>query len=152
MDLQSGVTTKAYTLSPATSGETYSFRVQARNSVGYSDDSNTLEIIAATEPGAPTNLVQVYSLITTDQVSFNWSAPEDDEGVPILDYTVELYDETAGNFKEVATATETSYTQTGLQENTSYKFRVRAKNSIGYGEFSSETSIATLMETIGTIS
>ena len=38
-----------------------------------------------------------------------------------------------------------------MPENTSYQFRVRAKNSLGYGEYSSELSIATLMGTIGTI-
>ena len=53
MDLASGLTTKAYTFSPVASGATYSFRVQARNSVGSSDYSNTLEIIAGTVPSTP---------------------------------------------------------------------------------------------------
>ena len=48
IDLASGLTTKAYTFSPAAPGVTYSFQVQSRNSVGYSDFSSTLEIIAAT--------------------------------------------------------------------------------------------------------
>ena len=89
--------------------------------------------------------------MTEEQVLLTWSAPEDDGGTPILNYSVEMYDEIARNFKEVATATETSYTRTGLQENTSYKFRVRANNSIGYGDYSSELSIATFMGTIGTV-
>ena len=33
-------------------GETYSFRVRARNSVGFSDYSSVLAIIAATTPDA----------------------------------------------------------------------------------------------------
>ena len=53
MDLESGLTTKAYTFTNAASGATYSFRVQARNSVGSSDYSNTLEIIAGTVPSTP---------------------------------------------------------------------------------------------------
>ena len=57
-----------------------------------------------------------------------------------------------GNFVEIATrVTQTSYTLPGLQENTSYQLRVRARNSVGYGDYSSELSIATLMGTIGTI-
>ena len=43
-----------------------------------------------TTPGAPTNLVKDHSLTTTDQVSFTWSAPEDDGGSSILSYSVEL--------------------------------------------------------------
>ena len=57
-----------------------------------------------------------------------------------------------GNFVEIATGvTQTSYTLPGLLENTSYQLRVRARNSVGYGDYSSVLSIATLMGTIGTI-
>ena len=101
--------------------------VTAVNLIGDSDVSNVGNgAIIATAPGTPTNLAKDNALITTDQVSFTWSAPEDDGGAPILDYSVEKYDETAGNFVEDANVTETSYTHTGLQENTTYKFRVRA--------------------------
>ena len=58
-DLASGLPSTAYTFSSSvTSGVTYKFRVLARNSVGYSDNSTVLEIIAATIPGTPTNLVR----------------------------------------------------------------------------------------------
>ena len=62
------------------------------NLIGDSDVSNVGNgAIIATNPEAPTNLVKDHSLTTTDQVSFTWSAPEDDGGSTILSYSVELY-------------------------------------------------------------
>ena len=65
-----------------------------------------------------------------------WSAPEDDGGEPILDYSVEKYDEVTLNFTVVASGlTPLAYTETGLSENTTYHYRVRAKNSFGFGDY-----------------
>ena len=47
--------------------------------------------------------------MTSDEVSFTWSVP-DDNGSPILDYSVEMYNETTKNFTEVASnLNQTSY-------------------------------------------
>ena len=53
--------------------------------------------------GAPQNLLKDRNQMTTSQVSFNWTAPEDDGGLTILDYSVERYETTTNNFTEVAT-------------------------------------------------
>ena len=83
--------------------------------IGASAESNVGNgAILPSTPGAPTNLAKDNAHITTDQVSFTWSAPEDDGGASILDYSVEMYEETAGNFVEDANVTDTSYTRTGL--------------------------------------
>ena len=52
--------------------------------------SSTLDIIAATVPDAPTNLVRDDSSTDTTQVSFSWTAPGDDGGAPITEYIVYL--------------------------------------------------------------
>ena len=39
---------------------------------------------------------------------------------------------------------------TGLSDDTNYTFRLRARNSLGYGVYSSEKSISTLMGYLGT--
>ena len=71
----------------------------AINLIGDSDVSNVGGgAILPSTPGAPTNLVKNNSQITIDQVSFTWSAPEDDGGASILSYSVEMYDATAGKF------------------------------------------------------
>ena len=67
-----------------------------------------------------------------------------------MSYSVEQYNDADDSFTEVASdVTETFYTQTGLSEDTNYKFRVRAKNGLGFGDYSSELSISTEFVTIG---
>jgi len=86
-----------------------------------------------------------------NQLTFSWEAPSvsGDGGSPIIDYTVEQQDET-GNFTAIqSNLTTTSCTVSDLTENTSYTFRVRARNAVGLGEPFSEVTIATLMGDIG---
>jgi hypothetical protein len=55
--LTDGISSTSYTTSQTLiSGALYSFKVQARNVVGYSTDSNLVSIYAASVPNAPTNV------------------------------------------------------------------------------------------------
>lgn len=45
--LEEEVLTTDYTFTPVTQGTTYSFKVEARNSVGYSPESNQVSVLAA---------------------------------------------------------------------------------------------------------
>ena len=134
-------------------GKTYTFRVRARNSVGFSDYSSELPIIAATTPDAsPSDVANDRTQTATNQLTISWEAPSKsgDGGSPIIDYTVEQLDEQTGNFTEVQSGlTTTSCTISDLTESTSYTFRVLARNAVGLGEPSSEVTIATLMGDIG---
>ena len=59
--------------------------------------------MAAIVPDAPTSLVQ--GIVTKTEVSISWTAPSDDGGDPIIDYTIEM------DGVEVATGVlSTSYT------------------------------------------
>ena len=73
-----------------------------------------------------------------------WVEPVSNGGSTIIDYSVEM-DVDSGNiplsFKDGIT--DTSYTWTGLTEETLYKFRVRARNNIGYSVYTSEVQITT---------
>ena len=134
-------------------GEIYSFRVRARNSVGYSDYSSVLPIIAATTPKASTsNLANDRTKTTTNQLTFSWDAPpiNQDGGSPVIDYSVEQYNEQSGNYSEIESGLRaTSCTISDLTEGTSYTFRVRARNAVGLSKSPSYVTIATLMGTIG---
>ena len=60
----------------------------------------------------------------------------------MLDYSIEMDDNNDGIYSEIATGvTSTSYTKTGLSAGTSYKFRVRARNSVDFSDYSSVFTI-----------
>jgi len=65
---------------------TYTFTVQSRNSIGYSTDSATLSVIAATYPDAPIDVIRDSATTTETEIGINWSEGLYDGGSPILDY------------------------------------------------------------------
>jgi chitodextrinase len=82
----------------------------------------------STAPTAPTNLVATASSGT--QVGLSWTASTDNVGV-----TGYMVERCIGNgcaaFVQIATATVTSYADSGLLNNTSYGYRVRATDAKG---------------------
>lgn len=68
-------------------GGDYRFKVQARNSVGYSLESNEVTIKAARKPDAPTNVQTVLDLPDKASVTVTWAVPYDG-GTPLLGYKV----------------------------------------------------------------
>lgn len=58
----------------------YSFKVEARNAVGYSEPSEVFTILAAIKPDAPTS---VQSTNSGSKVLLSWQAPSED---PVRDY------------------------------------------------------------------
>ena len=51
--LATGVVSSQYTSTGLTSGETYQFKIEARNSYGYSEFSDILTLLCAFKPEAP---------------------------------------------------------------------------------------------------
>ena len=136
------------TVTGLTNGRTYMFRVRAVNQVvGAGIASDSLSATprvppdnnngggggggggssgpTQTVPGVPTNLM---AMATDGQVTLTWDAPEDDGGTPITDYEYRING--TGNWTS-AGSTETTYTVTGLDNDTEYTFEVRAVNRIG---------------------
>ena len=115
-------------------------------SVAY-DGSIYLGVIEiATTPDTVTNLSTTRG---NSQVKLIWNAPSSDGGSPITDYIVQYkltVDSTWQTFAD-GVNDNTSVTVTGLDSNTSYDFRVAAKNDVGNGSFSSIVTVTTLAET-----
>jgi titin len=114
------------------SGSTsYSYRVRAYNASGDSDYSNPASAVtqaAPTLPAAPTNLVA--TAIAKSQINLSWADNANNEtGFRIL----RCKGSTCTNFALIATvgANVTSYTNTGLAANTTYRYRVYAYNASG---------------------
>jgi hypothetical protein len=104
--------------------------------VAHTADIDTPITPAATAPAAP-----AAPTITSEgnqQVSLSWTAPSDG-GSAILEYEVRR---TPGSVTQSA-GTSTTHTFTGLTNGTSYTFAVRARNAVGWGNYSPESASAT---------
>ena len=90
-----------------------------------------------TPPSAPTNLTA--AVVSSSQINLSWTASTDNVGV--TGYSVERCPGSAcTNFSQISTPGGTSYSDTGLVANTTYRYRVRATDAAG--NLSSYSSIA----------
>jgi NPCBM/NEW2 domain/Fibronectin type III domain/Dockerin type I domain len=111
-----------------TNGQTYSYEVQATNTVGDSALSNTVTVSIPTPPAAPTNLQ--LSQLTSTTVGLAWQIPPtNDQGVKIFrrDTTTSLYSLIA-----TLPADTTSYSDTGLTPGSLHNYDVDTYNIGGY--------------------
>lgn len=113
-------------------GIAYEFRVIAENMAGPSKPSKASEMTFALDPVDPPSQPVALN-ITRHEVTLQWMKPQSDGGFPITGYTVEKRELPNGrwlkaNFSNIH---ETSFTVSGLTENSSYEFRVFARNSAG---------------------
>lgn len=114
-------------------GETYSFKVTARNSVGSSVESDVISILAAKPPDAPIGFVQVGAQTTATQIGLQWGDGAYDGASPVLDYQVS-YAEASGDNWVVwpSPILSKSLVLTGLNSGVNYKLRVQARNIVNF--------------------
>ena len=132
--------TLAYTNTGLAANTTYSYTVRAMDAAGYvSVDSNTLSVKTnpasgdTQAPTTPANLTVTAS--TASSVSLSWSASSDNVGVT-------GYDVYQGSGVAL-TVSGTSATVTGLAANTTYSFKVTAKDAAGNTSSASATVTGT---------
>lgn len=127
------------------SSTSYLFRVAAVNSVGTGSFTSSFgPVTTLTPPVVPeTPTAVTASGATSNSLSVSWSAPSVDGGATIDVYQLER--STDGINWTLVSATATSpYSVTGLSASTSYTFKVRAHNSVGWGPYSdSSTAVST---------
>ena len=92
-----------------------------------------LLLLFADKPGCPVNFH--VTDMTEDTVSLAWSTPEDDGGCELKDYVVEKRESSKRSWQPVARTTELQLAASGLQEGTTYLFRVAATNDVGSSEW-----------------
>jgi hypothetical protein len=106
-------------------GTTYVFKVQARNSVGFSNDSVELSVLAAKLPDSPVSLIDVPATTTANQVGLSWSDGAYNGGSLVIDYQVSFTEESSSTYAIFASGILTqSTTVTGLTPGVTYKFIV----------------------------
>jgi endoglucanase len=121
--------TTSYTLSGLKPGTSYSFDVEAIDSQGNTSAASptaTFTTSAATPPGAPGT--PAVTATTATSVSLSWTAATAGT-LPIAQYNVN--EVSPAQVADVATATSTSVTVTGLSPSTTYKFTVVAQDTGG---------------------
>lgn len=122
-------------------GVAYEFRVMAENMAGIGKPSKASEAILALDPVDPPSQ-PLPILVNKNAITIQWTKPEYDGGFKITGYTVEKRELPAGrwiraNFTNII---ETTFTVSGLTEDTAYEFRVMARNSAGSVSMPSEPS------------
>jgi hypothetical protein len=93
-------------------------------------------------PDAPVNLQNDLTSTSKSVIRFTWEDGESDGGEAIIDYRI-TYDQSTSNFIILADGvTDRSYTTSvSLIAGRTYVFKVEARNSVGYSNYSVEKSI-----------
>ena len=123
---------------------TWHYRVAARNRGGLGVWSDpVMGTTAPTAPDAPGNFRA--TTLSDYEIELTWNEPKDN-GEPITGYQLERSrDGSADSWSQRATpgADATAYTDSTLDANTRYYYRVRAVNSVGAGAWSRSVSTMT---------
>ncbi len=116
----------------------YLYRVRAYNDNGYSEYSSTVTLVTTEAPDAPSDLKA--GAVSSSQTILTWKDNSDDESY----FKVERK-KGAGTYSTLATVSRnvTSYTDTELEKNTQYFYRVGAYEGSGNSSYSNEISVTT---------
>ncbi len=137
----------SYTDAGRSPGTTYRYRVRNRNVDGWGDWS---EVTGTTDsvPGIPTGMTAVPGGTTPAQrqtrLTISWT-PQPSQNNPITGVQVDRYSTTLEKWEIVlrfistTDDIQTSYTDIGRSPGTTYRYRVRNRNVIGWGGWSEVT-------------
>lgn len=142
---RSASTTPSMLVTGLINGTSYKFRVAALNSVGTGTFSSlSSEVIPEAVPGQPTGLSGNPG---NGQATLTWIAPTDNGGRNITTYKVEYSTNGGNSWTDYPhpNSSSTSLVVTGLNNGTSYIFRVAATNSVGTGTYSSASTTVNLV-------
>jgi len=139
----SGTAVTGYSHTGLSTGQTYTYKVFAINSVGTSNSSNTASAVTiqvSSAPYAPTSLTANPASSTS--ISLSWTGPQNDGGSQITGYKIEAKIGSGSYTVLVANtgSSSTSYLNKGLITDATYTYRVSAINSIGTSVPSYEAS------------
>lgn len=132
------------TINSLTSGITYTFSVGADNEVNVFSYSPTVQATTiATYPNALPEQVTglIESDVTANAATISWNKPARNGGYEASEYMAKLVSGGVETTRLIANVLSERLTQ--LTQNTSYSVSVAAKNSVGYGAYSTSVSVNT---------
>lgn len=120
-----------------TNGNTNYYKVSAKNAIGDGPLSEGVNATPATLPSTPIDLTSTSG---DSCVNLTWIPPSSDGGSPITNYTI--YRSNASNAETllIEIGNVLNYTDTSVTNGITYYYKVGAKNAIGEGLLSNETS------------
>jgi hypothetical protein len=131
----------AQTLTGLTNGARYNFTVKARNPIGLGYPSLPTATVTIGVPTKPT----AVSATPRDRVArVTWQPPARTNGPGVRGYVVTPYIGAVAQPSQVFNSRATAETVTGLENGTSYTFRVAARNANGIGPRSDESNLITV--------
>jgi titin len=139
-----GANVTSYSNTGLNASTSYSYRVRGYNDGGDSDYSNTASAetqVVPALPATPTNLTATAA--SRSQINLTWTDNASNE----TGFKIErCKGATCTYFTQIATvgANVTSYSNTGLSANSTYRFRVRAYNAAGNSSYSNIATATTL--------
>ncbi len=127
------ITGTTYTFYSLQSETSYTFRIRAKDNDGqWSAYQQSTQVKTLAPPSKPSNIST--SNIQKTSIKLSWTAATDSDGV-IAGYEVS-YKTGNGAWTGTQTTTQTSLIVSGLQPNTAYTFRIRARdNHRQWGEY-----------------
>jgi hypothetical protein len=128
-----GANATSYSNAGLSTDTTYYYRVRAYNSAGNSAYSNTTSATTAQAgPAAPSGLTA--TAVSSSALGLTWADGSDNES----GFKVERSLHGTSPFTEIASvgANVTSYSDSGLEPDTAYGYRVRAYNEVGNSGYS----------------
>ena len=142
-----------YTAEGLTNGTNYRFKISSINSEGVSD-MGTLSTTVAPQPEAPGQPTIQSVTAGNAELALNWSAPSDHGGAPIVHYKAEfavdpytVWPLTQQEDNIASTSTTFTFNSASgfnnINNDSDYRIRVYAKNSVGYGPASDWSSVVT---------
>lgn len=117
------------------------FFLPGRNFSDFSLTNDAVRFADTTSPTAPSNLTA--TVVSSGQIDLSWTAATDNNGV--TGYQVErCKGASCTTFTQIAVLTGRSYSDTGLEARTAYRYRVRAVDVGGnLGAYSNIVSVST---------
>ncbi|MFC1752220.1 fibronectin type III domain-containing protein [Thermoproteota archaeon] len=122
-------------------GVTYYYRVRASNNAGFSQYSNTAEVTpldSSVVPNAPTGLSA--QAMSVSRIDLSWVDNSDDESGFIIERCLD-----GSSFVPITSVGQnsSSYSDTGLDANTTYYYRVYSNNKAGNSAYTSQVYATT---------
>ena len=140
-------TTTTFTDTGLTNGKTYFYNVAANNSVGVSPDTNEVSVTPAATVGVPPAPAGLTATAGNGSVGLIWTASAGATSYGIYRGTAPG----AEGATAIGTATSNSFTDTGLNNGTTYYYKVTASNSAGTSGSSNEASATPMTGGSGTL-